>query len=231
MRRNAAGFSMIELVVVVAAIVLLAAAVTPQLFNWIDEGRAARANNDATAVAAAMNRFFQDTTRWPGQVEILSSGSTTRFLTVGDPESTPFPTLVGSIGISSATCVSGLSGVTAKVTSFAAATPSPANSIDITGFLSAPPLAADYPNWHGPYLQSEVLSDPWGSAFVINVIPLFCGETVTASAPGGALGFGWILSGGPNQTLQTPFTQSRVTADSDDVGVSLSKRAVQAAAP
>ena len=70
--------------------------------------------------------------------------------------------------------------------------------------------------------------DPWDRVYVINIIPLFCGETVAASNPGGALGFGWILSGGPNNTIQTPFTVSRVGADSDDVGVVLSKRVVQA---
>jgi type II secretory pathway pseudopilin PulG len=218
---------MIELIVVVAATVLLAAAVAPRLFSWIEEGRAARAQNDAAAVAAAMNRFFVDTTKWPGQVEILEENSAIRFLTIGDPDATAFPEFVGSIGIEDATCAEGLSGVT-STTSFASATPSSSNSLDVMNFLARPPAAADYPNWKGPYLSVELTSDPWEKVFVINIIPLFCGETVSASAPGGALGFGWILSGGPNRTLQTLFTASRVGAGTDDVGVTLSKRAVQA---
>jgi type II secretory pathway pseudopilin PulG len=231
MRRDAAGFSMIELVVVVATVVLLAAAVAPQILSWIDEGKSARAASDAAAVAAGMNRFFQDTTRWPGQVEILRSNSTIRFLTVGDPESVDFPILVGSIGIQAATCTNGLSGVVANQTAFTSAEPSASNSLDVQEFLSKPPSAADYPNWHGPYLQRNVVADPWGSVFVVNVIPLFCGETIEASAPGGALGYGWILSGGPNRTVQTAFAASNLAEDADDIGISLSKRAVQAAAP
>ena len=231
MRRDAPGFSLIETVVVVATVVLLAAAVTPQILGWIDEGRSARAGSDAAAVAAAMNRFFQDTTRWPGQVEILRNDSTIRFLTVGDPDSVEFPTLTGSVGIGAATCASGLSGVVANQTAFTNTVPSASNSVNVIGFLSRPPSAADYPNWQGPYLQREVTSDPWGSVFIINVIPLFCGEVIQASAPGGALGFAWILSGGPNRTIQTAFTSAGLAESADDVGVSLSKRAVQGAAP
>ncbi len=222
---------MIEVLVVVAIAVVLAATLAPLAFSWIDQGKTARAQGDATVIAAAMNRFFEDTTRWPGQVEILKANSDIRFLTVGAPSAATFPALAESIGIGAATCTEGLSGVKPNVTSFSAAEPSPSNSLNVIDFLLSPPSAADYPNWHGPYLSVDLMSDPWGAPYVINVIPLFCGETVTANVPAGALGFGWILSGGPNRTLQTPFTETLVGDDSDDVGVSLSKRAVQGAAP
>ena len=216
-----------ELVVVVAAIVLLAAVVTPQMFSWIDDSKMARAASDSATIGAAMSRFFYDTKRWPGQVEILESGSAIRFVSVGEPTPTTFPALDGSIGIGTATCAEGLSGVQANVTNFAAATPSAANTINITSMLRTPPDASDYPNWKGPYLSVDVTGDPWDKVYVINVIPLFCGEMVTAAAPGGALGNGWIVSGGPNGTIQTLFTSSRPADGSDDVGLTLSKRVVQ----
>ena len=220
----AAGFTLIELIVVVAAVVLLSLAVAPKLFDWINEGRAARAQGDASAIVAAMNRFLQDTTRWPGQVEILKANSTRRFLIVGDPSVAILPTFAVSTGIGAATCSGGLSGVTPNVTAFAAATPSASNSLNVIDFLLRPPSATDYPNWRGPYLTVDLASDPWGRPYVINVIPLFCSESVVASAPGGALGFGWVLSGGPNLTIQTLFTDSQIKADSDDIGTNLSKR-------
>ena len=226
--RSASGFSLVEIIVAVAAAVILASILTPMAFSYIDESRISRAYADSATIAASMTSFFQDTKKWPGQVEILDSPSI-RFLTVGDVTAEiGLPTLVGSIGISAATCVDGLAGVQAGVTSFVAATPNTVNTLNINDLLQVPPPAADYPNWGGPYLAADVASDPWGSVYVINVIPLFCGETVTAVAPGGALGFGWILTGGPNQTLQTPFSAPRITADSDDAGVILSKRVVQA---
>lgn len=225
------GFSMIELVVVVAATVLLASVLTPRLLSWIDEGRAARAQGDANAISAAMNRFFDDTTRWPGQVEILKANSAKRFLIVGDPSASIFPIFAVTTGIGSATCSGGLSGVTPNVTAFAVATPSPSNSLNVIDFLTKPPPVSDYPNWRGPYLSVNLSSDPWGRPYVINIIPLFCAETVTGAAPGGALGFGWILSGGPNQTVQTRFTDMQVAADLDDVGTNLNKRMTQSLTP
>lgn len=221
--RGAAGFTLIEVIVVVAVAVLLAVALAPIALSWIDQGKAARAQSDANAIVAAMNRFFEDTTRWPGQVEILKANSAIRFLIVGDPGTATFPTFAVSTGIGAATCTSGLSGVTPSVTAFTAATPSSSNSLNVIDFLTKLPSASDYPNWRGPYLSVDLSSDPWARPYVINVLPLFCGETVTSAAPAGALGFGWILSGGPNRTVQTLFTDSKVKADSDDVGTNLSK--------
>lgn len=225
--RLASGFSLVEIIVAVAAAVILASVLTPMAFNYIDDSRIARAYADSATIAASMSRFFQDTKKWPGQVEILE-GPSIRFLTVGDATATSLPTLAGSIGITAATCVDGLSGVQPGATTFAAATPNVVNTMNITDLLQVPPPAADYPNWNGPYLAADVEGDPWGTVYLINVIPLFCGETVTAAAPGGALGFAWILSAGPNRTLQTPFTANRVAVDADDAGVPLSKRVVQA---
>src|SRR5688572_12277468 len=202
--RNAAGFSLIEVIVAVAAAVILASILVPMAFNYIDESRIARAYADAATIGSAMTRFFQDTKKWPGQVEILAS-PTKRFLTVGDATAATWPSLIASVGISQATCVDGLTGVQPNVTSFSTTPPNLVNTLNITDLLQVPPPAADYPNWNGPYLASELEGDPWGTVYLINVIPLFCGETVTSSAPGGALGFAWILSAGPNRTLQTPF--------------------------
>ena len=225
--RRDSGFSLMEIMVAVAAAVILAAVLTPMVFSYIDESRIARAYADAATVGAAMTRFFQDTRRWPGQIEILA-GPGIRFLTVGDASPTSLPTFAGSIGISATTCADGLSGVQPGVTTFAAASPTTVNTLNITGLLQLPPPAAAYPNWNGPYLSADINGDPWGAVYLINVIPLFCGEAVTAAAPGGALGFAWIVSGGPNRTLQTPFTANRVAVESDDAGVPLSKRIVQA---
>ena len=222
--RSTSGFSLVEVMVAVAAAVILAAILTPMAFSYIDDSRIARAHADAATIAASLTRFFQDTKKWPGQVEVLES-DTLRFLSIGNPSS--LPTLAGSIGISLATCADGLTGVQPGVTQFVAASPNSVNTLDITPMLRIPPPAADYPNWKGPSLASEIESDPWETVYVINVIPLFCGETVTTANPGGNLGFAWILSGGPNRTLQTPFTSQRLAQDSDDAGVPLSKRIVQ----
>ena len=219
-----AGFSLLELLVVVAAVVMLAAMLAPSALQWMNEGKATRAHGDAAGIAAAMNRFFIDTARWPGQVEILASGGTLRYVTVGNPTA-QFPAVEVSLGISESTCVEGLSGVISNTTKFEPTELSPSSALNINNLLLYPPSAADYPNWRGPYLPTTFEADPWGSQYVINLVPLFCGEPASAEEPGGALGFGWILSGGPNQTLQTPFTAKRPAVD--DAGYNLNKRLAQ----
>lgn len=216
------GFGLIEVLLVVVAVVVMSAVVVPSVLRWITDGQVNKAQGDASAVAAAMNRFYQDTSRWPGQVEILKAGSTSRFLIIGDPNKAEFPD--GAPGISAVTCTGGLAGITANVTAFAAAVPSAANTLDIMDFLVRKPEDADYPNWRGPYLSTETRSDPWDRAWIVNVIPLFCRETVTAGAQGGAAGYAWIVSGGPNRTVQTALTESRLNPEADDVGVNLGKR-------
>jgi type II secretory pathway pseudopilin PulG len=216
------GFGLIEVLLVVVAIVVMSAVVVPAMFRWISDSQVSKAHGDASAMAAAMSRFYQDTSRWPGQVEILKAESATRFLIVGDPTKVVFPD--GAPGISAVTCSGGLTGVTANVTAFELAVPSASNTIDLMDFLIRKPPEADYPNWRGPYLATETRSDPWDRAWIVNVIPLFCKETVTGSAQGGAAGYGWIVSGGPNRTIQTALTDSKLNPDADDVGVNLGKR-------
>lgn len=216
------GFGLMEIIVVVAAMVLIAAILVPTVFSWVEEGKIAKAQGDASAMAAAMSRFFQDTGRWPGQAEILKSGSSVRFLIVGSPAKAGFPSLDGFTGLGATTCTSGLLGVSPNATTFEAAVPTASNTRDITDFLIRKPAESDYPNWRGPYLSAEIRSDPWDRAWLINVIPLFCGETISSSASGAA-GYGWILSGGSNQALQTSFTATKLNPDADDVGVSLGK--------
>ncbi len=217
------GFSLIEVLIAAVVMILLSAIVIPTVFSWIEDGKTVRAQKDAGALAAAMNRFFQDTTRWPGQAEILLANSSSRFLIVGDPSTAIFPNMTGFTSLGAVTCTSGLAGVTPNVTAFTAATPGAGNTLNINDFLVRKPSATDYPNWRGPYINSDIGSDPWGRAWVINVIPLFCGETVTTSNSGGAAGYAWILGGGANGLIQTNFTDAKLNQNSDDVGVNLTK--------
>jgi general secretion pathway protein G len=226
-RRGHSGFSLVEVLVAVAAAVVLAAILTPMAFTYIDDSRMARAQVDAAMVGGAMTRFFNDTKKWPGQVEILA-GPSIRFLAVGPVTAASLPTLAPpSIGIGAGTCADGLVGVQPGETEFATASPNSVNTINITPLLRIPPPAADYPNWKGPYLSADIETDPWEHVYLINVIPLFCGEVVTQATPGGVLGFAWIISGGPNGTVQTPFTATRVSEGSDDAGLPVGKRVVQ----
>jgi hypothetical protein len=101
---------------------------------------------------------------------------------------------------------------------------------NINDYIVRKPSATDYPNWRGPYLQAEISSDPFGRVWLINTMPLYCAETVTAdtSSSAGAntaanLGFAWILSAGPNRTLTTALTSAKLDQNGDDAGVNIGK--------
>src|SRR5688572_12061835 len=64
-RFRAAGFTLIELTVVLAVIVTLALVLTPSVINFINDSRVARARGDTQTIAAAVLQFFRDTGFYP----------------------------------------------------------------------------------------------------------------------------------------------------------------------
>lgn len=59
------GFTLIELMVVIAIIAVLAAVVTPQIFRQMAKGRRASAEAFYNSVKTAAHAYFSDTGQWP----------------------------------------------------------------------------------------------------------------------------------------------------------------------
>ena len=60
------GFTLIELMVVIAIIAVLAAVITPQVFRQIQKGRVSAAAAFSDAVKTSANNYFTDRSVWPG---------------------------------------------------------------------------------------------------------------------------------------------------------------------
>lgn len=60
------GFTLIELMVVIAIIAVLAAVVAPQVFRQVAKGRAASVESFYNSVKTAATSYFSDTGAWPG---------------------------------------------------------------------------------------------------------------------------------------------------------------------
>jgi len=109
---------------------------------------------------------------------------------------------------------------------------STANVLNINEFLVRKPSEGDYPNWNGPYME-PIASDPWDRAYVINVLPLIYATNIAdpgvarSAETGGKLGYGWVLSVGPDRLLQTPLTVPQLSAGSDDIGKNIGSRIVK----
>src|SRR5437879_13821596 len=59
------GFTMIEMVIVLAIIGLFAAALTPMVTNYVDKSRVAKAQSDLRTIGEAISRFEKDVGRYP----------------------------------------------------------------------------------------------------------------------------------------------------------------------
>lgn len=72
-RTNTAGFTLLELLVVLAILGLLAAIVGPQVVRYLDSSKTQTARVQAKNVVAALNMFKLDAARFPTQAEGLSA--------------------------------------------------------------------------------------------------------------------------------------------------------------
>jgi general secretion pathway protein G len=74
--RQARGFTLIEIMVVVIIIGLLAAAIVPQVISKVEEARVAKAKQDIQALETALTMFRLDNSKYPTTEQGLASLTT-----------------------------------------------------------------------------------------------------------------------------------------------------------
>ncbi|MCX6550321.1 MAG: prepilin-type N-terminal cleavage/methylation domain-containing protein [Acidobacteria bacterium] len=193
-RNSRMGFTLIELTVVLAVIVTLALVLTPSIANFINDSRVARARNDCQTVASGIYQFFRDTGYFP-QWKVAKGGGAglpanrlQLLVSRGGFPLEDVPTLwtTGAAGGLTEQLVNNTPGYTLKT-------------------------ASSQFGWNGPYFSSEIGADPWGNRYVVNIglIDTSPGAATAAGQPKLAV---WVLSAGPNGTIETPFSQSILNA-------------------
>ncbi len=81
-RRPGRGFTLIELVIVIAVIAILAALLVPVILNQVERARVASERRSISELAKAMQRFKNDTGSWPWEAGYWDATS--------DVNATPF---------------------------------------------------------------------------------------------------------------------------------------------
>jgi prepilin-type N-terminal cleavage/methylation domain-containing protein len=201
-RQAHTGFTLIELTVVLAVIVTLALILTPSIANFINDSRIARARTDCQTIAAAVVQFYRDSGFFPqwtaaqgGRPGPLQARLQV-LVTQGNLPLEDQPT-----GWSTGTSDSLVNQLVTNTPGYAMRT--------VTSQLG----------WNGPYLSSELQSDPWGNRYLINIGLIDTSPGVlTATGPKAAV---WVLSAGPNGIVDTPFSQPVTSAAlvGDDIGI------------
>ena len=202
-RNGQAGFTLLEIIVVLAVLGALAAIMTPVVFRYIDDANVSRAQGDATSIAAAINKLYKDTGRWP----IKATGTDNAAWAVGTDPSI----LTSNTGCTSAStvtvCDTNAPGVGGTAWSYAARGDSLTRHL-ITNAASYATTGSKA--WKGPYVDNISTSDPWGRSYLVNIrgaAPANDDKVI-------------VVSAGPDGILQTDWAddvETAATASGDDI--------------
>ncbi|HLA38319.1 MAG TPA: prepilin-type N-terminal cleavage/methylation domain-containing protein [Candidatus Brocadiales bacterium] len=180
-RNSSGGFTLIEVIIVLAIIGLLASVLTPTVVRYVQSSKLRRATKDVGLIGAAIAAFYNDLGDWPvWQVGTARQSGDAKAALLYGPG-----TLPGQSGVPS-----GDTGDT-LVNQLGVNNPAyPTNVADPTL-----PYA-----WRGPYLE-QFRADPWGHAYLVNVKFLWP-QNEQGNKPV------YALSSGPNRVVDTDFEQA-----------------------
>lgn len=211
---NHKGFTLIEMVVVLAVIAILAAILFPTIAKHITDSKVTRATNEGQVITAAIMMLYKDTGKWPStNAEPVvanggPSGTVDRLLT--GTATDPIPATAAP-GARTGAVNWGTFGTTKPLYDFLFFN----NPDSDTGAASQNEAGADYPTsgefaWKGPYIDKQTYLDPWGNQYVISA----------RYFPGGAAAANHtvlVISAGKDQLWSTSFIDSvtRLTSPSD----------------
>lgn len=157
-----AGFTFVEIVIVIAVISILAGIAAPSVVKNIRDSRISRVKADTKEIATVLASFYKDMGVWP-----VTDG--TRALMFLRTARGSFPSLE-----------TGLTGWAGTDDTFADQLISNVPAYSTTGEFA----------WRGPY-QADLSADPWGRAYVCNIGDLAPASTnpvyVMSAGPDGIL--------------------------------------------
>ncbi len=188
------GFTLIEVIIVLAVISILASILVPIAVRNIDNARLTAAAKDTQSIATAIVNFHIDVRPyWPAY-------STHATFTNHHPD---------------VYILESKDGNTPSATH---------NEYWISNFkhdtLENQLLlnASDYDGWKGPYLGT-IRPDPWGNRYYVSIGALW---DPSWSAAGADPGQAWVISAGPNGNIDTdpkgPLNSDPTPAPGDDIG-------------
>lgn len=193
--KNKNGFTLIEIIVVLAVIAALAAVLTPMVISYITDASLRRAEADVKTIGAAIISFNKDLREWP----IWAVGTATKS---GDAK---YDVLYSEAGDQIDTD---------NVGTLTDWTTTNADTLDDQLVTNDPGYSlTGKRKWRGPYLEN-ISEDPWGNKYYATV------EYLQPSylSPGSEKVV-FVLSAGPDEQIDTLFEQdvTSFSAGGDDI--------------
>lgn len=184
------GFTLVEVVVVIAVVALLSAIIVPVVAKQIDDAKISRAQNECVVIAAAIQQFYKDVGTYPSHNG--TNPNTIRGLVSGtavDPD-------VAGTAIEYGFTADGnddwydAAGAAAQMDIFD-------NHLNVNspqGNADAYATTGEF-RWKGPYL-APIGMDPWNHPYMCNIYAAFHGSGTMCV----------VMSAGPNGVIDTTYT-------------------------
>ncbi len=185
--RKEKGFTLIEIVVVLAIIAVIAAFLTPMLFDYLKEAKVSRAKADVRNIAASIANFNRDLQIYPVYKTDTSQANASVLV---------LHTLEGNQATATGESVTGwiAAANTTTIQTLDAALQA-GKLADGTILYSA--VVKRPGEWKGPYM-TDFKADPWGNKYYVSTNGLHPGSTAAA----------FVLSAGPNGQIETALNQN-----------------------
>jgi type II secretory pathway pseudopilin PulG len=241
-RRDARGFTLVEVSIILMVLSVLSLILLPGLGSYLRDARLARARADLAAIHEGVLRFLEDT----GEGVFRCIGNGNRDTGDGGPDDPSDPSAYftlemlisdgdtpdgGDVGDGwrwrepwSGHPVDTLANHLVKNSpgyDYGAGYRTPDDIVADgserqVAFASQAGFGAQFA-WRGPYISGRVASDPWGNRYAINVMYMDPGAD---SATGDGAGYMYdifVLSAGPDEEIDTPFSVDGVIPGDDDL--------------
>ena len=198
---NRKGFTLIEVVVVVAIIALLAGILTPLIFKYIDEANETRALGDCRNISTALLLFHKDTGTWPYVARLK-----------GPPEYDYIYGNMGDMPNMGGEAQTSWGNQADDMYFHLVTNGNPDQNTYIYRYKKPATMGGGILShgWNGPYLP-YVTDDPWAYKYLVSVGAFDYG---TKSERG--RNHVWCLSAGPNFIVETPMWATETHFD--DIG-------------
>ncbi len=208
----ARGFTLLEITIILAVIAILGLILAPSVFNFLNQSRLARAQNDVRILADSVFEFFRDNgfhaqfadgRRDAGIALLVSPGA------VGEARPGAEPWLATDAGV--------IDLISNQLV----------NNRPSSGNIGYPlKTALSGSGWNGPYLNAHMQSDPWGNRYVINVEHLSVNPGAFEAGGEQQKRAVWALSAGPDGVFDTlyPSADGQLLGDATASPLDISAR-------
>lgn len=192
--RDARGFTLLEITIILAVIAILGLILAPSIVNFLNQSRLVRAQNDVQLLAEAVRDFFSDTGFFPQWA---------------DAERTRRISLLVSAGA--------VPEVQSGAEGWAVVAPDSIDRITNQLINNRPSFSGSgYPlkglssgsGWNGPYMSADLLADPWGNRYAVNVAFLSVMPDAVEADGYQQKRAVWALSAGPDGVVDTLYPSS-----------------------